>query len=77
MEVGEDKEERYIGAWKVFDVPVMQVTEEIVDMVAPVNAVPTRVAGRTVEWEKIVEAIQPGLWRETKYVLPRRFPLCI
>ena len=44
----------------------MQVTEEIVDMVAPVNAVapvsavPTRVAERIVEWENISEAIQLG-----------------
>ena len=44
----------------------MQVTEEIVDMVAPVNAVapvsavPTRVAERIVEWENVSEAIQLG-----------------
>ena len=29
---GEDRKERYAGVWEVFDVPVMQVTEEIVDM---------------------------------------------
>ena len=29
---GEDWKERYAGVWEVFDVPVMQVTEEIVDV---------------------------------------------
>ena len=55
---GEDKEERHVGAWEVSDVPVMQVMEEIVEVVALINAVTSRVEERIVEWENIIEPIQ-------------------